>query len=434
MRVTLIASSIAFSLLASVPAEAQFGRLKEKVKQRAEAAVDKATDKALDKGEQKVKCAISDKACADKAKADGKEVELVPDGAAGSAAQAGTPSAGAAKVNAMKPGEGAWSNYDFVPGERVIWAEDFGKDKIGDFPRRLELLEGNGEVVTWNGAPWFKFESQHAGNGFVIQLPEKLPQRFTMEMEATLPWQQIVIIPSDADEPPSSFHEHARIELSGTEVSITRAKASGGSGIDPRSVFPGMHCDECYVSRPFKIRLHVDGKYAKLYLDERRVSNIPNADFTRASKLYFFISTTQLGGGQHPPLIKSISINAGGKPLYEALMSDGRVATQGIYFDTGSDRIRPESSGTLKEIADMLAEHADLKLVIEGHTDNVGDAAANQALSEKRAAAVKAALVESYKVDAARLDSKGFGASKPAAKNDTPEGRQQNRRVELVKA
>jgi OOP family OmpA-OmpF porin len=81
----------------------------------------------------------------------------------------------------------------------------------------------------------------------------------------------------------------------------------------------------------------------------------------------------------------------------------------------------------------MLTDHADLKLVIEGHTDNVGAAAANQALSEKRAAAVRRALVETYGVAADRLTTKGFGATKPVAPNTTVEGRQNNRRVELVK-
>jgi outer membrane protein OmpA-like peptidoglycan-associated protein len=80
----------------------------------------------------------------------------------------------------------------------------------------------------------------------------------------------------------------------------------------------------------------------------------------------------------------------------------------------------------------MLREHAELKLAIEGHTDNVGDATANQGLSEKRAAAVKAFLV-AQGIDESRLKSAGFGASKPVASNDTPEGKQQNRRVELVK-
>ena len=80
----------------------------------------------------------------------------------------------------------------------------------------------------------------------------------------------------------------------------------------------------------------------------------------------------------------------------------------------------------------MLQEHPELKLRIEGHTDDVGQAAANQSLSEKRAAAVKAWLV-TQGVEAKRLEAKGFGQTKPVTGNDTPEGRQNNRRVELVK-
>ena len=82
----------------------------------------------------------------------------------------------------------------------------------------------------------------------------------------------------------------------------------------------------------------------------------------------------------------------------------------------------------------MLKEHTDLKLTIEGHTDNVGAAQANHDLSHKRAAAVKAILVSSYGIDAARLEATGFGDKKPVAPNTTGEGRQQNRRVELVKS
>ena len=81
----------------------------------------------------------------------------------------------------------------------------------------------------------------------------------------------------------------------------------------------------------------------------------------------------------------------------------------------------------------MLKEHPDLKLTIEGHTDNVGAAESNQTLSEKRAAAVRRFLIDSYQVDGGRLVATGLGQSKPAAPNDTPEGRQNNRRVELVK-
>ena len=174
----------------------------------------------------------------------------------------------------------------------------------------------------------------------------------------------------------------------------------------------------------------VDGKYAKVYLDDKRVLNVPNADLERSNKILFFTD----GIANDPSLFGNFRLAAGGKKLYDAIAATGRVATQGIYFDSGSDRVRPESSPTLKEIAQMLTEHPDLAITIEGHTDNVGSAQANQELSRKRAAAVKQALVATYSIDAARLTSTGFGDTKPVAKNDTPEGRQQNRRVELVKA
>ena len=138
-----------------------------------------------------------------------------------------------------------------------------------------------------------------------------------------------------------------------------------------------------------------DGKYAKVYINERRVANAPSANLARGNKLVLNLH----GWENEPTLIGNIHVAAGGKKLYDALAEKGRVATQGIYFDTGSDRLRPESSATLKEIGSMLKEHADLKLTIEGHTDNVGSAESNQALSEKRAAAVRQFLIDNYQVD-----------------------------------
>ena len=81
----------------------------------------------------------------------------------------------------------------------------------------------------------------------------------------------------------------------------------------------------------------------------------------------------------------------------------------------------------------MLQQHAELRLTVEGHTDNTGNAAANLALSAKRAQAVVDYLVKTHGIAAARLAAKGLGATKPVGPNETPEGRQANRRVELVK-
>lgn len=118
--------------------------------------------------------------------------------------------------------------------------------------------------------------------------------------------------------------------------------------------------------------------------------------------------------------------------MLEALNKDGFVALHGILFDTGKDTIKPESEPVLKEIASLLQQSADLKLSIEGHTDNVGNAKANKALSEKRAASVKKWLAGKG-IAVARLTTKGWGDTKPVADNRTDDGRAQNRRVELVK-
>ena len=159
------------------------------------------------------------------------------------------------------------------------------------------------------------------------------------------------------------------------------------------------------------------------------VVNVPNADLGRTTKILFNTDARV----DQPTLFTNFRLAAGGKKLYDALAAEGRVATQGIYFDTGSDRIRGESSATLKEIGTMLTEHPDLRLTIEGHTDNVGAAAANQTLSQKRAEAVRQYLIANHGVEEGRLVARGLGASKPAAPNTTAEGKQTNRRVELVR-
>jgi outer membrane protein OmpA-like peptidoglycan-associated protein len=122
----------------------------------------------------------------------------------------------------------------------------------------------------------------------------------------------------------------------------------------------------------------------------------------------------------------------GGDPEAE-LLRRGRLVVHGIYFDFNSDRIRKESDPILKELGEALARHSDWTLSINGHTDNVGGDPYNLALSQRRAAAVRRALVERHGIAAGRLTSSGFGAGAPIDTNDTPEGRARNRRVELVR-
>jgi OOP family OmpA-OmpF porin len=119
--------------------------------------------------------------------------------------------------------------------------------------------------------------------------------------------------------------------------------------------------------------------------------------------------------------------------LAKALNDTGSVALHNILFDTGKATLKPESAAALAPVGELLKNDAALKLEIQGHTDNVGQAAANLKLSQDRAAAVKTYLVQTFGIPAARLTPAGFGDTKPVAPNTAEEGRAQNRRVELVK-
>jgi len=117
--------------------------------------------------------------------------------------------------------------------------------------------------------------------------------------------------------------------------------------------------------------------------------------------------------------------------LLEELNKNGFIALY-INFDTGKWDLKADGRATVAEIVTMFICAPALKIAIEGHTDNVGQAAANKTLSEKRAQSVMAAIVAGG-IDAKRLTAVGVGQERPIADNRGEEGRAKNRRVELVK-
>ncbi len=129
--------------------------------------------------------------------------------------------------------------------------------------------------------------------------------------------------------------------------------------------------------------------------------------------------------------VASMSQVVSANELLQELNKNGFVALY-INFDTGKADLKQDGVATVKEIATLMKANPTLKLSVEGHTNNVGDAASNKKLSEARAKSVTAAIVAGG-VDAARLSATGFGQEKPVADNRTEEGRAKNRRVELVK-
>lgn len=415
----LLAGAVAL-LAVPTPANAQFGkRLKDALKHKAEQkAIEKATaheDTLIDA----VTSSGKGSGPADPAPAP----NAAPATATVPAPEAGTETATVAIAAAETPAEKTlWVNYDFVPGDRAIFYTDYSEDEVGNFPARLEFREGNMEVAELGGQRYIRATSHSA---FTIPLPEILPERFTIEID--------VINRPSLDG--SAFQLQGGLKQTRDGKGSTIAWGNdglgltGGGGGEVR--IENNEANRArYRGKPAQLRILGDGKYIKAYLDEQRLLNVPNANFERSKGLTLVLEARSM---DNPLYVGRIRVAASRKSIYDDLAARGRVATQGILFETGSDRPRPESGPTLKEIATMLQQHPELKLRIEGHTDNVGKKDANLALSDRRALAVKDALVNDFQVDAGRLESKGLGDSKPAGSNATPEGRQNNRRVELVR-
>jgi outer membrane protein OmpA-like peptidoglycan-associated protein len=335
--------------------------------------------------------------------------------------------AAAPQASAKAAGPKVWENYDFVPGNKVIFFTDFSEDKVGNFARRLKYVSGPVEVVERDGAKVLRA----TGRGhFRIPLGRKLPEKFTLEIDAIAPlsgvMNEAIAFEGTPDRDAGDNSVIVTWNPQGGWLYGAQFNASNGAVMVPDA----MH--EVYAGKVVHLRVLMDGAYFKLYANERRLHNVPELAFHRDT-----VIRVQMGGteeeGQEVYITSIRVAESETDVLYDALANKGRWATQGILFATGKAELQPESRPVLKEIAATLKEHPELKILIEGHTDNVGVPASNLTLSDARAAAVKAALVADFGIDGARVTTKGLGDTKPAMPNATAEGRAQNRRVEIVK-
>ena len=378
-------------------AEAQFGSLKDRIKQKAAEKVAKKAVETLD------------------GKAD-SATKTSPSAAEGAATSASSTAPTSRKE---------WANYDFVPGARTIFFTDFTEDQVGNFPKRLTFKTGQMEVVELDGGQ--RALKASSPSELVIPLPEALPQKFTIELD---------VINRDSRGVAANTFEitgggamndskHTQVGWGHNGLSVS------GGGVQDMSVMAKDADITRYVGHPASFRILGDGPALKLYADEKRIANIPNGGFQRGRTLVLDLQGRD--DEKNAVYVTRIRVAESNKDIYDELSEKGRWSTQGILFETGKSDLKPESTPTLKSIAAALKAHPDLKVEIQGHTDNVGSAASNMTLSQARAEAVKAALTSDYSVNADQLTAKGYGDTKPVAKNTTPEARANNRRVEIVK-
>jgi OmpA-OmpF porin, OOP family len=385
-------------MLALSPAEAQLGGLKDKLKKKVEEKVDRKIDRQIDK------------AATDTTRVEEKSSQK-------GVQKAGESKGGAATAEDMT----LYTKYDFVPGDKVIFYDDLTGEEIGEFPSRWKLDNGVFEVVKQGNDNYVMCTDEGYIRPKLVAGP--LPAKYTVEMEfyAKGPehkghWYYVQWI---------NAGDEVIGELSMTDNSSTKLTIMGNevaSKALPAAVAAGKHT----------MRIMATKSTIKCYIDNERVANVPAVEgFQPVGFRVHMDPWTE--EKDNPMLMRGFRFAEGGKSMKQQLDETGRIITHGILFDSGSDKIKAESYKTLADIGQLLAENSGLRLSIEGHTDSDGADDYNLKLSQNRANSVRLYLIQTYKIDGGRLEAKGWGETKPIDANNTPEGKANNRRVELVK-
>jgi OmpA-OmpF porin, OOP family len=419
--------------LGTTPTAAQFGGLGDAAK-RAQEALRKKRE--AEEQAKKEKEAEAQKA------AEAKKEQ--PAAAAPAAAPANAP-APAATAAAATPADAppafqSFSKYDFVPGELVVALEDFTQDAIGDFPARWNT-NASGEIVTLAGQPgrWLKLTRPGFFTPeFITELPENVTLEFDLMVPPTAnPGQALTTVlvqlpdlkrPAEWQTAPNSVQvlAHPNVSEGSSQIIVRQDSTSQAANSADTAQLAASK------GRPVHIAMWRQRQRVRVYMNEEKVWDLPRAVAASASfnSVVFFFGG---GCGNCEYYVANLRVATGAADTRNKIITEGKWVTRGIMFDVNSDRIKGESYGSLKEMAGVLTENADVKVVIVGHTDADGDAAANLDLSKRRAASVKTALATEFKIDAGRMDTDGKGESEPVDKNDTQAGKANNRRVEFIK-
>jgi OmpA-OmpF porin, OOP family len=353
--------------------------------------------------------------------------EPLGEGAGGAAAEAagggaGDPAAGQAGA---APGDVAedmtlFTNYDFVPGSKVIFYDDMKNEEVGEFPFRWKLDSGVYEVVRLGQEFWIMATADGSIRPKVADAP--LPPRYTVEFEFT----------NNGPEFSGNYFYLYWVDAKGQNIGETGVYGNDKTWL---SILSQSLADKTLSRKLTKgihtFRVMATARSIKCYVDEERIANVPQVEGFRP--VGFRLRHRPYRDPKNPTLFRGFRFAEGGKTMREQLAETGRIVTHGILFDVNSARIKGESYRTLQEIGQLLQDMPDLRLSIEGHTDSDGSDESNMTLSQRRADSVRTYLISTFNIAADRLESKGWGESKPVDTNETAEGKANNRRVELVK-
>ena len=331
------------------------------------------------------------------------------------------------------------SKFDYVPGDEIIFEDDFSADFIGDFPSRWNTI-GSGEVVTFGDDPTKWLELSSGFYTFYVPDVTELPEEYTIEFDVRTAGVDRGTSSSarfrvSVEEENSLKRTNNRVEVSLNYPQYTGNSATIVSRIDGKDVINNSLNVEL---RKEQLEIHhyaiaVNKRRIRLWVNQKKLIDVPRALPEVSIMNGIKLNTSSFKDGKERFFITNFKVAKGGLDLRRTLMNDGQVSTSGILFDSGSATIKPQSYGIIKQISQVLLQDKNMKLKIVGHTDSDGNDDNNLSLSKKRAAAVKQALIDIYGIDGNRLSTDGKGEQDPIADNSTPEGKAQNRRVVFIK-
>ncbi len=332
-----------------------------------------------------------------------------------------------------------YSKFDFVPGDELLFFDDFSQDFVGDFPSRWNT-NGSGELVKINNSSnkWLKLIS--GSNTMYIPDVTNLPEEFTLEFDMlteglnkkTSSQSYFKIIISDNN----TFDKNRNFGM--VEIPFCQFIAQGlivENNINgKREIRNIVKVDvRKQITQQNHVSIAVNKQRFRLWINESKYVDIPRLLAANTKMNSIKLHLRGLDINKENLFVSNFKIAKGGIDLRRKLLAEGKISTNGILFDSGSANIQPQSLGIVRQISQVLIQDENIKLNIIGYTDADGPDDTNLKLSKARAAAVKEALVSIYKISAGRLTSDGKGETQPVGDNTTAAGKAKNRRVEFVK-
>lgn len=429
----ILTSTLMLSL--STSSYAQFDLLK-KIKKKVDKRVEKKTDETIDKGLDEVEKGAKNSDKKDSKKEEKKEEKTTSANTENTSDKSTVNTTTENKPSNVEPLK-SFSKYDFIPGEKVIGYEDFSQDAVGDFPAAW-YTNGSGEVVTLNNFPghWLMFRNN---SKYVFRLDETLPENYTIEFDFlrnvcdNYKCHSVFYIAS-IDKSQNPYN--SRFPGMQFEVMNSIGLRLINFGVDK---FEEVNNSKEYdllktnCGKPIKFSIWVQKQRLRIYINEEKIYDIPKFMPKDKKMNTFIIEQPSYRAEDKSFFFSNLRIAVGAPDMRNKLLTEGKLVTHGILFDVNSDKIKPESYGTLKEIAQVLQENSSVNVKIIGHTDSDGSDASNLDLSKKRAVSVKNTLVSEFGLADSRMVTDGKGESEPISDNNTIAGKANNRRVEFIK-